>query len=271
MSQLNVFAVDSGLVTSVSPSVAVNFSPVALGQSGLSTPHLTALSGSGSSVSSSSSSSSFVNDEGAGASSSAVSISPNGTVSDSETVFTPSATSSSASATAIASSTEPGSAIATAVTANSGKVFAIVPANLDQPFLIVNLTPDILSGLIDIRSINPLFLTVNVVPDLVSGLSTVQFSSGLSTVQFGDRANVLFEVSSTVLSSSSDTSASQNPISIPVQDLNVSISLIQQESSQPAFSTYEVVRLSEPIGFDPISLEFSLELKLSFVPVTAVD
>jgi len=258
MSQLNVFAVDSGLVTSVSPSVAVNFSPVALGQSGLSTPHLTALSGSGSSVSSSSSSSSFVNDEGAGASSSAVSISPNGTVSDSETVFTPGATSSSASATAIASSTEPGSAIATVDTSDGGDVFAISPATIDQQFLIVNVTPDIPSGLTDIQSIEQSFLIVNVFSDIAFEWTNIEFSDPL-------------EASFAVLYSPPDALVLQSSNAVLFEDFNIEINLLQQESSQPAFSTYEVVGFSEPIGFDPISLEFSLELKLSFVPVTAVD
>lgn len=263
MSELNNFVVDSDLAVGVSPLANANFSFVVLGQSqaGLSISALSVIAGgSGSASSSSSSSSSFVNEEGAGSSSSAISTSPSGTVSSDETVFTLGATASSASVTAIASSTEPGSAIATVSTSNTGNVFAIVPATFDQLFLIVNIVPDIPSGLVDIQSISPAFLTVNLFPDLASGLTTVQFS---------DRVNVVFEISSAVVRSpSSDALAPQNSISVPVQGLNASSSLIQLEYTQPAFTIYQVVGLPNPIVFDPTSLNFSLELELRVVPVT---
>ncbi len=270
MDEFNSFVVDNGLLTGISPSANVgsNSVPFVQPQPELSVPALTTISGNSSSFSSSSSSSSFVNDQGAGASSSAISTSPDGTVSDSATVFTPGATSSSANASAIASSTEPGSAIATVDTSESGDVFAIAPSTLDQSFVIVNITPDIEFGLIDIQSIEQLLLTVNFTPD-------VEFE--FAPIEFSDRVDVFYAVSSTVnLFSSLDMLVPQASSSILVKDFNIDVSLLQQESSQSAFIVSDMVGLFDSIVFDsivfdPVSLEFSLELKFSRVPVTAAD
>lgn len=268
MSELHDLAINNDLVAGVLPSGILSsvYANSSISDGTASSSSSSFSSGSVSSkglvYSSSSSSRSFVNDEGAGASSSAVSTSPDGTVSDSQTVFTPGATSSSASASAIASSTEPGTAIAMVGTSDGGDVFAIAPSTGDQPLLTVNITPEIEFGLIDIQSIEPLLLTVNFAPN-------VEFE--FAPIELGDRVNVLFETDFAVSSSASDTSASQSSSSTLVEDFNVSISLFQQESSQPEFTISRVIVLSDPIVFDPISLKFSLKLEFYSVPVTAAD
>lgn len=179
-------------------------------------------------------------------------------MSSSQTVFTPGASSSSGSASAIASSTQPGSAIAIANTSDNGNIFVPLPTT-DQLFLLVNVTPEIPSELVeDIQSINQSFLAINVLPDVMFEWITVEFS---------DHINAPVKVEFNTSSSSLDSSASASSISVPVEYFNVSISPIQQESSQSAFTIYEVVGLSDPVVFDPLSLEVSLELGLEFAAI----